>query len=206
MNLLTKIAFMILLPLSIISTANSTTIKLNDSIELGVLSLNESFKDFYDYRNYSSHTGYEVNNGFVLFFAEYENNLALFALAGSDKSKGKGKAKFRIADMKSFGSIIFQDDNSDKSLTNGVNWAWNSKKNDGLIFKLNNANNFDLDMRLFGTSGLGKGYQFLSFDNNNQITRHKVSSNFNVSAIPEPTTIAVMALGLIALVVRRRKA
>ena len=197
---------MILLPLSIISTANSTTIKLNDSIELGVLSLNESFKDFYDYRNYSSHTGYEVNNGFVLFFAEYENNLALFALADSDKSKGKGKAKFRIADMNSFGSIIFQDDNSDKSLTNGVNWSWSSKKNDGLIFKLNNANNFDLDMRLFGTSGLGKGYQFLSFDDNNQITRHKVANNFNVSAISEPTSIAVMALGLIALVVRRRNA
>ncbi|GAA0812984.1 PEP-CTERM sorting domain-containing protein [Colwellia sp. D2M02] len=214
MKLFTSLALVLALILSTTTHVNATTIKLNNNIALGALNLDQGFTDFYGYGSnirYSSNTGYEANNALVMFFAEYNNNLALFVLADSANSTGKGKAKFSVNNLNDFGNIIFKDDTSDTNITNGIKWAWASKRNDGLVFQLNDPNNFNLDIAITNTQGLGQGFKFLSFDASNQVTSHNFTQanslgEFNIATIPEPTTIAVLALALFALAASRRKA
>lgn len=214
MKLLTSLALLLALTIGANNSANASIIKLNDNIELGTLTLTESFQDFYGYSQnakHSSSTGYEKNNAMVMFFAEYENNLALFVLADSAKSNGKGKAKFTINNLNEFGKVIFKDDPTEKGMKNGVSWSWAAKKNDGLIFQLKNPAQFDLDIVLSGVKGLGNGYQFLSFDENNKVTKHNFTQanskgQFSASVIPEPTSIAILSLALFGLAAVRRKA
>ena len=68
MTFLRKLAIILTLSISVMTNANASIIKLNDNIELGVLSLDESFVDFYNYSNASSQTGYEKDNALVIFF------------------------------------------------------------------------------------------------------------------------------------------
>ncbi len=214
MKLFTSLALVLALTVSVFNHANASAIKLNGSIELGALTLDTSFTDFYGYGSntvYSSNTGYEKNNALVMFFAQYEENLALFVLADSANSWGAGNADFTINNLANFGDIIFKDDPSEVNITNGVSWKWASKRNDGLIFQLKDPENFNLDIALTNVSGLDQGYQFLSFDENQNVTTHKyehwqTGGKFNVAAIPEPTTIAILALALFGLAAARRKA
>ncbi|PKG82901.1 hypothetical protein CXF85_12275 [Colwellia sp. 75C3] len=221
MKLLNKLALILTLSISVITNANAGIIKLSTSslkadIELGVLSLDESFESFYNYSKYSAHTGYEQKNKLVMFFAEYQDNVALFAISdqyrdGNVWNKNKGSATFTIDNLAQSGEIIFKDDEADDWTENGVNWAWSAKRTDGLIFQLDNANSFNLDIAITNKKGLWGNYQFLSFDKNNNATQHNfkewnTKGQFNVSAIPEPTTLAVFALALFGLAAARRKA
>ena len=63
--------------------ANAGIITLNDTTEIGALSLSEGFVDFYSYGSpdgASSNTGYEKEATAIMFFAEYAGDLALFTL------------------------------------------------------------------------------------------------------------------------------
>ena len=220
MKLLSKVAFIFTLSLSVISISNASIIKLSAAplkadIELGVLSLDQSFESFYNYSKYSAHTGYEQKNTLVMFFAEYQDNVALFAISDQYRKghsyNNKGTATFTIDNLAQSGEIIFKDDEADDWTENGVNWAWSSKRTDGLIFQLDNANSFNVDIAITNKKGLWGNYQFLSFDENNKATEHNfkewnTKGQFNVAAIPEPTTLAVFGLALFGLAAARRKA
>ncbi len=200
--------------MSTVLSAYANVIKLNDTIKLNPLSLAQNsggFIDFYNYQKHSSRTGYEIDNTFVMFLVEYQSDLALFAFTGSRGNDTKGTANFRINHLDQFGRILFKDDSADKSVSNGINWKWNKKKNDGLIYQLNSNSDFDLDLSIFNSTGLDNGYQFLSFDSNNQVTSHRVVNQFNVSTtrdfspVPEPSTLAILAIALIGFTVRKCK-
>jgi hypothetical protein len=190
---------------SSVSTVNASLININNDFDVGALTLEKDFLSFYDYNTknkWSSNTGYEQNNTIVMFFAEFNNELALFTLLDSFGKGNAGKGAMSINDINDFGSILFKDDSSDVNISNGVSWKWGAGKNDGMIFKINNPNNFYLDINFSGLSGLNNGIKFLSFSNQSSPTEQLIGRSVTAQ-VPEPSTLAILGLGMIGLASRR---
>lgn len=211
MKNLTKMITFVLLTIS--GTANSAIITINDETQIKPLSLNQSFLDFYDYdsmcHRWSSNTGFEINDGIVMLFAEHNNDLALITLVDKPGEGDGGRAKMSINHMHEHGNILFMDDANDRLLANGINWRWNAGKNDGMIYELFNMRNFDIDISFNKLSGLDNGITFLSFDQsltaNNSPTAINMQQSFSAqSQVPEPTSIALFGLALVGLSLRKK--
>ena len=212
MNFLKKIMLSAVITVMSVVSAQATIITLNGTTEVGVLELNESFIDFYDHNNsnkWSSNTGLEELDTVVMFLASYNNQLALFTLADGYNANGttSGKLHANYSAMTDIGSILFVDDSNDANSDNGnswsVNWAWGDKYADGMIFLFDNANSFNLDIAFSNFKNINDS-KFLSFNQQGQMQSIDISETSNLTAVPEPSSIAVLAIGLIALASRRR--
>jgi len=212
MSFLNKIILCVVTSLMLAASAQATIITLDGTTEVGSLELSESFLDFYDHNNgkaWSSDTGYEESDLVVMFLASYNDQLALFTLvdAFNNSNDTAGLMDVDFSSMTDIGSILFVDDSSDASSDNGnswsVNWTWAEGKGDGMIFLFDDADNFDLDIVFSNFTGINGG-KFLSFDTQGNSEEILFAPQLNLTAVPEPSTLAIFALGLIALASKRR--
>jgi hypothetical protein len=213
MKFLKKIMLSVVTTLMLAAAAQATVITLNGTTEVGVLELSESFVDFYDYDNakqWSSDTGLEQSDTVIMFLASYNQELALFTLvdAFNNSNSTSGSMDVDFSSATDIGSILFVDDSNDANGDNGnswsVNWNWAAGKGDGMIFLFDDADNFDLDITFSNYTGIIGG-KFLSFDQQGNSQEISFAPELNITAVPEPSTLAIFALGLIGFAASRRK-
>ena len=200
------------------SVANAGVITLNDSIEIEVLSLNQTFTSFYNYSNSSANAGFEQVNTAVMFLAEHNNELALFTLLDARESESGAAHSARTADLAITGfneaNVIFVDDSSESN-ADGFSWTWADCCTDGMIYKIEDADNFDIDLTFSKITDEDMEFTFLSFsagsltpqvinivDDENKLS---IQSATVPVPVPEPSTLAIFALAMIGLASRRIK-
>jgi hypothetical protein len=210
MNFLTKAMVSIISGVMLVASAQATLITINDTTEVGVLDLSESFVNFYDYDNgkqWSSDTGFEEVDTMVMFLARYNNQLALFTLLDGNipGNTTAGSLSVLFSSLTDIGSILLIDDGGEAT-DNGnswvADWNWATGKGDGMIFLFDDANNFDLNIVFSNINNVDDG-KFLSFDSQGQAQSISVPTEFNITAVPEPSTIAIFAMCLMGLASRR---
>jgi hypothetical protein len=192
------------------SVANAGIITLNNSTEIEVLSLNESFTAFYNYGNASSNTNFEQEATAVMFLAESNGELALITLldaakSASGASHGKRYADLAISDFNPANVLLVDDSN--ESNINGFSWAWFACCTDGMVYQIEDTDNFDIDLTFSNVTGL-TDFKFLSFGT--ELLEINVQQSLSiqsgsVTTVPEPTTLAIFALAMFGLVSRRIK-
>lgn len=186
------------------SAANAGVITLNNAEEVGVLSLSESFTSFYDYRNAGSHTGYEQEATAVMFLAEYNGDLALFTLLDkADASHSRREADLTIDGFDASNVLLVDDSN--ESTSTGFSWAWVECCSDGMVYQVDDAENFNLDLTFSNIVGFSD-FKFLSFSGGTPV-EIDVSTSLTIQSVPvpEPSTLAIFALGVMGLASRKFK-
>jgi len=189
-------------------SANALLITINNTTEVGVLSLSESFTSFYSYgtsNSISSDTGYEQSNAGVMFLAEYDNELALFTTLNIANHANEGGAvDMFISDFQSANVVLVDD--ADETNATGFKWAWNGCCSDGMVYKIDDKDNFDLDIVFSNASGLDNGFKFLSFSGNQSPVSHDVGASFSVQTaqVSEPASLAIFALSVFGFMASRR--
>ena len=185
-------------------------IKLNNTTEVGAAWLNDDFSSFYDYRNAGSNTGFEKEATAVMFLAEYNGDLALYTLLDQGSAITGAQHGTRTADLSisnfNPANVVLVDD-SNEMTASGFSWAWDDLSSDGMVYKIDNANDFNLDLVFSNLTGFSS-ITFLSFPaNGDQPTVIDVSSYGTQDPVdvPEPSTLAIFALGLMGFAARRFK-
>ncbi|MGB1261877.1 MAG: PEP-CTERM sorting domain-containing protein [Cognaticolwellia sp.] len=199
--------------LAVTSFANAGLITVNDTTEVGVLTLDESFTSFYDYRNSSAHTGYEKEATAVMFLAESQGDLALFTLLDAGGTNHTRRSAELIISDFDLSNVLLVDEASE-STNMGFSWSWVKCCTDGMIYQIIDKDNFDIDFEFSEVVGLAN-FEFLSFSSNTQLPDViSVSNSFSIQSgqnslqiqsVPEPSTLAILALGIIGLASRRFK-
>ncbi len=181
---------------------------INDSIEIGSLTLSEDFISFYSYGspdNASANTGFEEEGNAIMFLAEYDNELALFTLI--DKPGSSHSTRYAEMAISGFNNadVIFVDDSGETNSA-GFDWRWASCCTDGMIYRISDENNFDIDIAFNNTTGLNN-FKFLSFDSNGTLlAKNTVDESFSVqnkvTSVPEPSILSLFlyaVLGFVAI-------
>jgi hypothetical protein len=178
---------------------------INDSIEIGSLSLSESFLSYYSYGspdNSSANTGYEEEGNAIMLLAEYNNELALFTLIDSPGgSHGTRSGEMTLSDFNS-SDVIFVDDAGEDTST-GFEWRWASCCTDGMIYKISNSDNFDIDIDFIDVVGLND-IKFLSFASDGTLLEENiVSESFSIQnkvSVPEPSIFSLFLYAVLGFV------
>jgi len=201
----------------VISNANAGLITLNNSTTINTLSLSESFISFYSYgspNGSSANTGFEQESTAVMFLAEYNGELALFTLLDAKGGANATRsANMTLSDF-DLSNVILVDDSSESN-TNGFNWKWVRCCTDGMVYNIENKNNFDIDINFSSVNGLAD-FKFLSFSSGyNQPKEHNVGTSFSIqsaliplpsiASIPEPSAFLIFIAGLIGLTFSKLK-
>jgi hypothetical protein len=207
---------------SFINSANAGLFTLNNSTDIGVLSLLESFSSFYSYGSVnkaSANTGYEEEGTAVMFLAEYADELALITLIdAAGPSHSIRRATMALSDFDMLDVILVDDSAESTSL--GFKWRWLSCCTDGMVYKVrnNNRSSFDIDIDFYDFVGLSH-FKFLSFsDDNSVIEENILDTSFSIQTkampqpilfiahggiVPEPTILSLYLLALVCFVSAR---
>lgn len=197
--------------------ANSAMISAN-GVDVNPLNLTgeyDTFAQFFDYRlsNTSSHTGYELKNEVMVFFANIGQETALIITAGGF---GGWTGKVDATISGSMGGISFIDDPDgpfvDPFDGTTVNWAYARDKSDGLIYQGLFGDFWDIDLSLTKRGGGVNRYNVLTFDGDNNSSvalteymkpdeRHSIMMN-SVSA-PAIVSLFVLAIGVLTMRAKR---
>lgn len=198
------------------SIANAGIITLNNNAEIAPLSLSSSFSGFYSYgipNVASANTGFEEEGNAIMFLAEYSGDLALFTLLDAPGSSHPIRSLNMTLSDFNLSDVILVDD-SREGTASGFSWRWLSCCTDGMIYKISNKHDFNIDITFSDIVGINS-FKFLSFTEQS-ITPETiiVGGSLSIQAtqiplptiqatpIPEPTIIAIFGLGLIGLASR----
>lgn len=192
---------LILILCCVISFSNSTNaglFTLNDTTNVGSLSLSESFSSFYRYgspNNASANTGYEEENTVVMFLAEFEDELALITLIDAiGPSHSARRVKMALSNFNA-SDIVLVDD-SGESTEFGFKWRWFSCCTDGMVYKITNKNSFDIDIDFYDVVCLSQ-FMFLSFtDGVSEAEENNIASSFSIQAMAMPTAFTLQAIAI----------
>lgn len=190
------------------STANAGFIVNGNSV--GVLSLTESFEDFYNYDG-SSNTGLELNNSVVLFIAEYLGEFALFGLVDGTAATGDftgGRLGIEITEnISSIGSLLVIDEPADlKTQTTNqysFDFRWGSQFNDGFVLALMKTESFELDLDMVFSPNLSSA-KFIDFGGT-EPSLIDLGSESTISRVSAPGHLIILAFTVFVLVASGRK-
>jgi len=198
-----------------INSASAGLFTLNDSTDIGALSLSESFSSFYGYGSLnkaSANTGYEEEGAAIMFLAEYADELAFITLIDAvGASHSTRHVKMSLSDF-NMSDVVLVDD-SGESTGYGFKWRWFSCCTDGMVYKIRNNSNFDIDIDFHDIVGLSS-FKFLSFDDDSVKAVNILNPSFSIQskavaqsilftaqaiAVPESTMLSLYLLALASL-------
>lgn len=215
-----KVLWLALVSMSLLvsSLANSAIITAN-GMGVNALSLNgqfDTFEQFYDYRlsNSSSHTGYEIRDRVVVFFATLGNETALIVTAGGPGGfTGKVDATVKGTE----GGLSFIDDpaglsNADPFDGTTINWSYSRNKNDGFIYKGLFSQNWTIDLGFTRRGGGVNGYDVLTFDESKTatvvLTRYlglDVQRKLTLNSVSAPAIAVLLSIALVFVSIRAKR-
>jgi len=184
--------------ISFSNSANAGLFTLNDTTQVGSLSLSESFSSFYSYdspNNASANTGYEEEGTVVMFLAEFEDELALITLIDAiGPSHSARRVKMALSDFNASDVVLVDD--SGESTEFGFKWRWFSCCTDGMVYKITNNNSFDIDIDFYDVVGLSH-FKFLSFtDGVSEAEENNIATSFSIQSIAMPTVFSIQATAI----------
>ncbi|MCP4988002.1 MAG: hypothetical protein GY928_18710 [Colwellia sp.] len=176
---------------------------INDSIDIGSLVLTESFVSYYSYGSpdgASANTGYEEEGNAIMFLAEHNYELALFTII--DKPGGSHSTRYTEMAISGFNNadVIFVDDTGETNSA-GFKWRWASCCTDGMIYKITDESDFNIDIEFDGIVGLND-LKFLSFDPDGTLSEVNIldtafSIQNKITSVPEPSLFSLLILALL---------
>jgi hypothetical protein len=191
--------------LSSINVANANLIKVNGQV-VNALDLNgiaTSFEDFYNYDangKASANTGYESQGVVSIFLAELNNEIGIFTIAQG--FKGAYGLDMSVAGTE--GDLSFVEEIAEQSL-NTASWTFWGAKTDGSIFSGLNSDSWSVDFDFSNMLQL-TNYEVSTFSGTTATVAVAglLSERVTVAKIPEPVSLTLLGLGLLALAVHRR--
>lgn len=164
--------------------------------------------DFYDYRSYSAHTGFEAQRTSLLFAYEHAGELKLFSIHNVDRAGGAGRVTQHFAGLPSNWTLDLRDDPGDRYTlaTDALEARWQWRDNtDGLVLGLGLVSQLAgqaITITCSNWAGFD-AWRFLGADGaaSMQLDPRKAVT---IAIVPEPATLALLCCAVFLLVKRPR--